>query len=88
MKGSFRQANDAYDDSECLELIAYEAFAQRSAILREIRASIGFDMELRLDLNLSDDLVELHKALLQQTVHCVEIARNLEAARCKLRDMC
>src|SRR5438046_2174199 len=85
MKREFQQINDPYHDCECLELVAYEALAQRSAVLRKIRASIGQDLEFGLHLSSDCDLVELHKALLQQTKRCVEVIRNLEAAEHKVR---
>lgn len=85
MKQDFEPAANTYDECECLELAGYEVLAQRSAILRNIRAEIGIDMEFELNLPSASDLVGLHKALLKQTTRCVEIIRRLEAAQYKAR---
>lgn len=76
-------AENIHDECECLELLAYEALAQRSAILRKLRTEIGTDMEFGLDLPSASDVVALHKALLKQTTRCVDIIRRREAAQYK-----
>jgi len=73
-------SQETADVREVLELRAYDAFAERSAIIRRLQAALGPDLELTI-AEADSGLLDLHEALLQQTQACIEIALALRGLR-------
>lgn len=88
MKIELPHPNDPFDCSECFELAAYEALAQRRAVFRKLQFIMGSNLEdFGSNLGHANEIVSLHKTLLRQTTRCVEVVRDLEVAEHKARDI-
>jgi hypothetical protein len=87
VKRRLQQLSDPYDECERLELIAYERLAHRSAILHKLRSTLGPDLELKTDPLFGAEILDMHNALLRQTRQCVELLRDLDAAKRKSKDL-
>jgi hypothetical protein len=76
-----RPANDPFEDGERLELLWYDAVAQRRAVLDRLRTLIGPNLELQRGGDVPPDLLDLHEALSRWTSRCLELGRRWAAAR-------
>lgn len=73
--------DEAYDNSERQEILALEALSKRAAVLRRLRATVGPDLEMDLDMIRLEEALSLHRELLVQTKAVVACFRALKVAR-------
>lgn len=71
---------DPFEDGERLELLWYDAVAQRRAVITRLQLSLGVNLELRSEGDVPPDLLELHEALLRCTGSCIELRRRWDSA--------
>jgi hypothetical protein len=78
----------AYDRREQLELLVYQASAERRAVLKTLRSILGDSLELPvadLDESACAYFIELHQELLAKTKTMLDLVARLEAASSALR---
>mgnify|MGYP001767574817 CR=1 FL=1 len=79
--GGHEPVGNPFEDGERLELLWYDAVAQRRAVLDRLRTLIGPNLELHRVGDVPSDLLDLHEALSRCTSRCLELGRRWDVAR-------